>query len=88
MQPIDDFENVILDVVHKLKNNPKCTVFFLAVILILNTFFALTNRIFFRGVYSIPGISDHNIILADMDLKPLINKNPRKVHLRCLKTTP
>ena len=26
----------------------------------------------FRGVYSIPGISDHSIFLTDVDLKPLI----------------
>ena len=28
MQPIDDFESVISDVVHRFKNNPSCTVVF------------------------------------------------------------
>ena len=28
MQPINDFESNILDVVHKFKNNPNCNVFF------------------------------------------------------------
>ena len=40
MQPINHFESVILDVVHKLKNNPNCTLI-LAVIFLaqyMNTF--------------------------------------------------
>ena len=32
----------------------------------------------FSDICSIPGISDHEIILADCDLKPVVCKNPLK----------